>query len=755
MADELVYTSAARGLKPGSRGFCIVAATANLSPRTVTLLESLSAYRHLNLPTGGPHPSNPVAWSHLHLAGDGRSILSRVADAGLDYSGRTNKLAHHLVLGAGELHRSGPATMLSAAGNLMTAWSGEPRMIASRNLQAGVTPHGPCTHWQQLTGDAGWAGELARSGSAQARVIVVKPAVNTLALITEAMSLVPFSQRWRITFCTFDNGLPHGMTCHWRFVIAGSPEHLQAQRTNPAGLLDLTAPLGPAPDSSLATMARSGDRTSLGSEQATTAPTTTSPVSHPSVTANRNADKLAAITARASAPPLNPNAPLLPPTPPRPKPLVVSLPPEPPAEKKSSLVKVLVLLGIVGTLLCALLGIGGYFAYTVAMEAAQPSKGTPKTIEQVLQEQEKQVVEPEVKAVPVEPEPIEDDMSVEATPVVATVEVEEEQASSDVASVPQRPRTNVAPTGENEETANTLPKPDSLKNFNAFRISEIPGLQTAEIYKRTKDKFELKETLSWDESMRAFLCTATDVLGASTTIMKASESGMLQLNNPDYSFDLVSLTGSSKRIYLFQSKVIEIPIELSNKGDQTFPLGRLEELAKSEVEFPIPIPQLITTADWKTIEKKSAIDEIDGKTISLRWPLKFSRDDTQLPGTTTVTVQVEVSKATEGHEGKLDARLNILVDFQNVGTTKLIDNPTGLPTLSTYLSDPTQRIYKKLGDWPVSIQLLAKSEEISLVLTDNDKEESQTVTVIPEQDSVLTAFKIKVTGLPRKWEIKE
>jgi hypothetical protein len=255
--------------------------------------------------------------------------------------------------------------------------------------------------------------------------------------------------------------------------------------------------------------------------------------------------------------------------------------------------------------------------------------------------------------------------------------------------------------------------------------------------------------------MRAFLCTATDVLGASTTIMKASESGMLQLNNPDYSFDLVSLTGSSKRIYLFQSKVIEIPIELSNKGDQTFPLGRLEELAKSEVEFPIPIPQLITTADWKTIEKKSAIDEIDGKTISLRWPLKFSRDDTQLPGTTTVTVQVEVSKATEGHEGKLDARLNILVDFQNVGTTKLIDNPTGLPTLSTYLSDPTQRIYKKLGDWPVSIQLLAKSEEISLVLTDNDKEESQTVTVIPEQDSVLTAFKIKVTGLPRMWEIKE
>jgi hypothetical protein len=261
MADELVYTSAQRGLKSGSRGFCIVAATANLSPKTVTLLESMSAYRHLNLPTGDPHPDNPVAWSHLHLPRDGSSILSRVADSGLDYSGRTNKLAHHLVLSPADRGPAGPAAMLSAKDNLMHLWSGEPRTLDARTLSPGHSPTGSCQHWQTVTGDAGWAGELAKGGSNQSRTLVVTPQTDALALVAESMSLVPPGQRWQIAFTTFDNGIPQGVGCHWRFVIAGSPEHQKMQSSNPSGLLDLTSPLGMAPDSREAQMARSGDRT--------------------------------------------------------------------------------------------------------------------------------------------------------------------------------------------------------------------------------------------------------------------------------------------------------------------------------------------------------------------------------------------------------------------------------------------------------------------------------------------------------------
>lgn len=108
MAQELLYTSAPRGLKSGSRGFCTVEATAGLPPALVTALEGLSAYRHV-APAGDP--ANPVVYSHVTLAVGGRtySVISRIGDAGTDYTGRTNKLAHHVALDPSERPQGGPA----------------------------------------------------------------------------------------------------------------------------------------------------------------------------------------------------------------------------------------------------------------------------------------------------------------------------------------------------------------------------------------------------------------------------------------------------------------------------------------------------------------------------------------------------------------------------------------------------------------------------------------------------------------------
>ena len=74
-------------------------------------LEAMSSYRHLYPPESDRAASNPIAFSHqrVNLGGQTVSVLSRVAAYGTDYSGRTNKLAHHITIDPNEMPPAGPA----------------------------------------------------------------------------------------------------------------------------------------------------------------------------------------------------------------------------------------------------------------------------------------------------------------------------------------------------------------------------------------------------------------------------------------------------------------------------------------------------------------------------------------------------------------------------------------------------------------------------------------------------------------------
>ena len=61
MSHELFYTSAPRGLRRGSNGYCTVAATRNLPPWLGQQLERLSDYRALA--DGADAARSPVALS--------------------------------------------------------------------------------------------------------------------------------------------------------------------------------------------------------------------------------------------------------------------------------------------------------------------------------------------------------------------------------------------------------------------------------------------------------------------------------------------------------------------------------------------------------------------------------------------------------------------------------------------------------------------------------------------------------------------
>lgn len=263
MSQELIYTSAPQGLRPGSRGFCTVASTAGMPPNLAEKLEALSGYRHI-FPSGNSSHLNPTVYSYLRLAVGGRNyyVLSRIADAGHDYTQRTNKIAHHVALDQHELTSAGPAWLMSQSGFMESTWQSDPRILpAGRKPPLGNSEARVCQAWESLVGDAGWAGVLAETaipGNARHALLIYEPGVNPLPLIAESLALLPAKRRWAVTFSTYYTKLPPGLDCQWRCVIAGSPEAKMAHAVPKALVLNLMRDIGPAEGGILVQAARTG-----------------------------------------------------------------------------------------------------------------------------------------------------------------------------------------------------------------------------------------------------------------------------------------------------------------------------------------------------------------------------------------------------------------------------------------------------------------------------------------------------------------
>jgi len=270
MSLELIYTSVPRGLGPGSSGFCTAAATGGMSRQVTAKLEALSGYQfHFNL-SDPKAAENPVNWAHTQVrsGADTLSVLSRIAFSGADYSGRTNKIAHHFLLEQGEGSANGPAWMLMTMAQhqaFVAGYSGDPRSLPKRDLRAVVPqeprPPEPATTWQSMTGDAGWAGMLAKAFRENPKTpafVIFAPGQQLLPLFEEAIALLPPEERWQVGFATYYTALPAGCQYHWRGIIAGSSAAKEIQRFPGAAVIDLTTALGRAPDNMFTQAARTG-----------------------------------------------------------------------------------------------------------------------------------------------------------------------------------------------------------------------------------------------------------------------------------------------------------------------------------------------------------------------------------------------------------------------------------------------------------------------------------------------------------------
>ncbi len=266
MSYEILYTSAPSGLKPGSSGYCTVQGSRGIPAPAVDLLESLSGYRHVFTPGSPDATHNPVNWGHylIRIAGRVEHVLSRVGDCELDYTGRSNKLAHHLVVDAPTTATlpGGPAWFLSRPGLMYDQWDGTvshlgtPRIPPPERRTAGQ-----CAAWGGATGDAGWGGVLAEAflAAPERKVFVVyAPGTNVLALFEEAIALLPEHRRWDVTFATYGAALPKTVDCLWSGIVAGSPEVAQSHRFVNALRIDLTIRPSRASGGPLVELARTG-----------------------------------------------------------------------------------------------------------------------------------------------------------------------------------------------------------------------------------------------------------------------------------------------------------------------------------------------------------------------------------------------------------------------------------------------------------------------------------------------------------------
>ena len=126
MARQMIFTSTPQGLEPGRTGFCTVARHRSLRSRLVRELERISVYE-FNL---GENVAKAKinSFRRFELGTEEFYVLTRIRDSGLDYTNRTNYIAHHLIFDGLEIAVSpSPAEIFLQWTGWLDVWEGSSR----------------------------------------------------------------------------------------------------------------------------------------------------------------------------------------------------------------------------------------------------------------------------------------------------------------------------------------------------------------------------------------------------------------------------------------------------------------------------------------------------------------------------------------------------------------------------------------------------------------------------------------------------
>ena len=247
---ELIHTSAKQGLIANRSGFCSVAWTEGIPSNLIAPIENLSSYQPLYAAHTPEAKLNPVCFAYRKCGYGSRTlrVVSRIGFAGVDYSGRSNRIAHHLIFEDREELDAVPggavAVCLESA-NFRSGWNEEPKLLAPRRPRSVANPLGIADAWKRLTGDPGWAGVVAEGfldGSMRNCYLEFSaevPAEELLELIAEVARLLPPERLDDFTFSTYFVQAPSGGECFLRCCPAGSPALDTIRRLRPQEVIRL------------------------------------------------------------------------------------------------------------------------------------------------------------------------------------------------------------------------------------------------------------------------------------------------------------------------------------------------------------------------------------------------------------------------------------------------------------------------------------------------------------------------------------
>lgn len=236
MPQQLIYTSAPRGVVAGRSGHCTVARSAAMREALMLQLEKLSYYQHLSLSGGLERPI--YSCRIVDIRGSRYHVLSRIQDAGLDFTGRTNFLAHHLIFTPEELRQfPSPPVILRGWSGWVKSWTKEPQLLEAEDWSGLTGLLGsvsvPATNWQQVTGDAvnGYGLLDARAGIAFAVDNLTENQI--LAIFAESLELLELrdprrdfrATAWQHTFTTSMQEQDNPADFRWRCLHSDNPAY--------------------------------------------------------------------------------------------------------------------------------------------------------------------------------------------------------------------------------------------------------------------------------------------------------------------------------------------------------------------------------------------------------------------------------------------------------------------------------------------------------------------------------------------------
>src|SRR4051812_3841305 len=234
MPQQLIYTSAPRGVIAGRSGYCTVARSAAMRDALMLQLEKLSYYQHLSLSGGQERPI--YCCRIVDIRGSRYHVLTRIQDAGLDFTGRTNFLAHHLVFAPEEIRQfTSPPVILRSWTGWIKSWTTEPELLDKEDWSSLSQLSGgsslPAVNWQQVSGDAvNGYGLLEARGGIALRVDNLADE-QVLALFAESLELLELrdprrdvrASRWQYTFTTSMQEQDNPADFRWRCLHSDNP----------------------------------------------------------------------------------------------------------------------------------------------------------------------------------------------------------------------------------------------------------------------------------------------------------------------------------------------------------------------------------------------------------------------------------------------------------------------------------------------------------------------------------------------------